>query len=93
MDFIWLFMGVKLWGYTFLAHNAKGYDGCFAVSQFLKEKWGVQIITLGGKLMCIEVPNLSICFMDSSKFLPMNLSSLPQVLTIEGCKGYSPNFF
>lgn len=29
MDFIQLFMGTKFWGYTFLAYNSKGYDGCF----------------------------------------------------------------
>lgn len=43
--------------------------------------------------MFIEVPNLSICFIDSSKFLSVKLSSLLHALGIEGYKGYSSNSF
>jgi len=40
-----------------------------------------------------EARNLSICFIDSSKYLVIKLSSLPYILGMEGRKGYSPNSF
>ncbi|XP_059582038.1 uncharacterized protein LOC132250018 [Alligator mississippiensis] len=92
-DFIKVFMDKKFKNYTFIAHSAKGYDGYFVVSQLLKEKMGVKLITQGGKLMCIEVTRLGIRFIDSLIFLPMKLSRLPQVMGFEGCKGYFPHFF
>ncbi|XP_034645440.1 uncharacterized protein LOC117887198 [Trachemys scripta elegans] len=78
---------------TFLAHNSKGYDAYFIVRQLLKEKMGLELITQGSKLMCVEIKALGIRFIDSLNFLPMKLSKLPQVMGFEGCKGYFPHFF
>ncbi|KYO19966.1 hypothetical protein Y1Q_0021900 [Alligator mississippiensis] len=51
-------MDKKFKDYIFIAHKAKGFDGYFIVSQLLKEKMGVKLITQGGILMCTEVTRL-----------------------------------
>ncbi|XP_065436103.1 uncharacterized protein LOC135979895 isoform X1 [Chrysemys picta bellii] len=91
--FVKTFIGKAFRDYTFLAHNSKGYDAYFIVKQLLKEKMGLELITQGSKLMCVEVKALGIRFIDSLNFLPMKLSKLPQAMGFEGCKGYFPHFF
>ncbi|KYO30417.1 hypothetical protein Y1Q_0017661 [Alligator mississippiensis] len=88
-----VFMDKKFKDYTFIAHNAKGYNGYFIVSQLLKEKMGMKLIAQGGKLMCIEVTRLGIRFIDSLNFLPMKLNRFPQAIWFEGCKGYFRHVF
>lgn len=49
MDFIQLIMDTEFWGYTFVTHNAKGYDGYFVIGHLLKGKIDLQSITQGGR--------------------------------------------
>ncbi|KYO41908.1 zinc finger protein 446-like [Alligator mississippiensis] len=84
---------LRFQGYTFIAHNTKGRDNYFIVSQLSKERKGVKLIAQEGKLVCIEVTSLGIRFIDSSNFLPMKLNKLPQAMGFEGCRGYFPRRF
>lgn len=45
---------------------------------FWKKKMDMQLLTQGVRVICLEVPSLSIYFIDSLIFLPMKLSSLLQ---------------
>ncbi|XP_019340259.2 uncharacterized protein LOC106737847 isoform X1 [Alligator mississippiensis] len=91
--FIKAFITKRFQGYTFIAHNTKGRDNYFIVSQLSKERKGVKLIAQEGKLVCIEVTSLGIRFIDSSNFLPMKLNKLPQAMGFEGCRGYFPRRF
>ncbi|XP_075784357.1 uncharacterized protein LOC106731428 [Pelodiscus sinensis] len=92
-EFVRTFIDKRFKNYTFIAHNAKGYDGYFILRQLIKEKMPVSPVTQGGKLMCVTVTNLNIRFIDSLNFLPMKLSKLPKAMGFQGVKGYFPHFF
>lgn len=92
-DIITTFISPDFKEFTFLSHNAKGYDSYFILNQLVKEKMEVNHIVQGGKLMCVTVKKLKIRFIDSLNFLPMKLGKLPKALGFEGCKGYFPHFF
>jgi len=56
----------------FTEHNVRDCEGYCSVSQLLKEKMDVQLLTQGGRVVCIEVPSLSIHFINSLIFLLWN---------------------
>ena len=91
--FVKKFINKKFKGYTFLAHNAKGYDNYFIVRKLLEEKMYIDLITQGGKLMSVTVTKLDIRFLDSLNFLPMKLAKMPQAMGFEGAKGFFPHYF
>ena len=82
-------------GYTFIAHNGKGYDYKFVI-RWLYEKTDYQpfIIFGGQKIMYMSIPELSIRFIDSLCFLTMPLKAFPKTFgEKELKKGYFPHWF
>ncbi len=82
---------------TIVAHNMRGFDGCFLV-QFLTGN-GItptNVILSGTKLVSFYVRNYSIKIIDSLSFLPMPLSDFPQAFGLNSSqfgKGYFPHFY
>ncbi|XP_060550634.1 uncharacterized protein LOC117657823 [Pantherophis guttatus] len=92
-EFVKTFVQPKFKGVTFIAHNSKSYDGYLVLRQLIREKVKVQLLTQGGKLLCITLPHFHIRFIDSLSFLPMKLSKLPKAMGFQGSKGYFPHLF
>lgn len=82
-------------GYTFIAHNGKGYDYKFII-RWLYEKTDYQpfIIFGGQKIMYMSIPEMNIRFIDSLCFLTMPLKAFPKTFgEKELKKGYFPHWF
>ena len=58
-------------GYTFIAHNSKGYDCHFILKWLIDQGIKPYCIHNGAKIMFMEIPKLSIRFIDSLNFLQM----------------------
>ena len=87
-------MNGKFKGYTFIAHNSKGYD-CHIVFKWLIDQ-GIKpyCIYNGAKIMFIEIPKLSIRFTDSLNFLQITLNKFPETFGMDELKkGYVPHYF
>jgi hypothetical protein len=83
-------------GYTVLAHNMKGFDGCFLLRYLLKHNFKTNVIANGLKLTSIFVPSLNIRLIDSLNFFQMPLSGIVAAMGLESSvasKGYFPHFF
>jgi hypothetical protein len=82
---------------TIVAHNMRGFDGCFLI-QFLTEN-GItpsNVILAGTKFVSFYVSNYNIRIIDSLSFLPMPLSDFPRAFgldTTQFSKGYFPHFY
>ena len=72
------FLNDKFKGYTFIAHNSKGYDGIFVLKWLIDQDIKPYCIYNGAKIMFMEIPKLSIRFIDSLNFLQMPLKSFPK---------------
>ena len=84
----------KFKGYTFIAHNGKGYDCHFILEWLIDQGIKPYCIYNGAKIMFMEIPKLSIRFIDSLKFLQMPLKSFPETFGMnELKKGYFPHYF
>ncbi|XP_077110682.1 uncharacterized protein LOC143766710 [Ranitomeya variabilis] len=92
-DFVQFFTSGKFSDHTFIAHNGGRYDSYIIVKELISEKLQVKLITQGGRLLCVTLPDLSIRFIDSLNFIPMKLSKLPQAMGFSGGKGHFPHFF
>ena len=71
------FLNDKFKGYTFIAHNSKGYDSHFVLKWLIDQGIKPYCIYNGAKIMFMEIPKLSIRFIDSLNFLQMPLKSFP----------------
>ena len=88
------FLNDKFKGYTFIAHNSKGYDCHFVLKWLIDQGIKPFCIYNGAKIMFMEIPKLSIRFIDSLNFLQMPLKSFPKTFGMnELKKGYFPHFF
>ena len=84
----------KFKGYTFIAHNSKGYDCHFVLKWLIDQGIKPYCIYNGAKIMFMEIPKLSIRFIDSLNFLQMPLKSFPKTFGMnELKKGYFPHYF
>ncbi|XP_066437431.1 uncharacterized protein [Eleutherodactylus coqui] len=92
-DFVNFFLSGAFEDCTFIAHNAGRYDSYFIVKQLIIEKIQIDMITQGGRLLCVTVPSMNLRFIDSLNFIPMKLSKLPQAMGFSGGKGHFPHFF
>ena len=80
--------------YTFIAHNSKGYDSHFILKWLIDQGIKPYCIYNGAKIMFMEIPKLSIRFIDSLNFLQMPLKSFPKTFGMsELKKGYFPHYF
>ena len=88
------FLNDKFKGYTFIAHNSKGYDSHFVLKWLIDQGIKPYCIYNGAKIMFMEIPKLSIRFIDSLNFLQMPLKSFPKTFGMsELKKGYFPHYF
>ena len=88
------FLNDKFKGYTFIAHNSKGYDCHFVLKWLIDQGIKPYCIYNGAKIMFMESPKLSIRFIDSLNFLQMPLKSFPKTFGMsELKKGYFPHYF
>ena len=88
------FLNDKFKGYTFIAHNSKGYDCHFVLKWLIDQGIKPYCIYNGAKIMFMELPKLSIRFIDSLNFLQMPLKAFPKTFGMnELKKGYFPHYF
>ena len=93
-EFCKFFLNDKFKGYTFIAHNAKGYDAIFILKWLIDQGIKPYCIYNEAKIMFMEIPKLSIRLIDSLNFLQMPLKSFPKTCGMnELKKGYFPYHF
>ena len=82
-------------GYTFIAHNGRGYDYKFIIRWiFDNTEYKPFTIFAGAKIMTMSVQELRIRFIDSLSFLTMPLKAFPKTFgEKELKKGYFPHWF
>lgn len=82
-------------GYTFIAHNGRGYDYKFIIRWiFDNTEYKPFTIFAGAKIMCMSVKELSIRFIDSLSFLTMPLKAFPKTFGLKELKkGFFPHWF
>ena len=83
-------------GYTVIAHNMKGFDGCFLLRYLLEHNIEIKVIANGLKLTSISVPSLNMRLIDSLNFFQMSLSGIVSAMGLEhsvSSKGFFPHFF
>jgi G:T-mismatch repair DNA endonuclease (very short patch repair protein) len=81
-------------GYTFLAHNMKGYDGMFILQYCYSNNLTPFVIYNGSKAIFISIPQLNIKLIDSFSFIASPLSDFPGMFGLtETKKGFFPHLF
>ena len=79
-------------GFTFIAHNAKGYDAQFIRNWCIENSMKPYCIYNGTKIMYMEVNQRK--FIDSLNFIAAPLSSFPKTFGLKELKkGYFPHYF
>jgi hypothetical protein len=82
---------------SIVAHNMKGFDGCFLIQYLTENRLKPdRVIANGTKLVSFHVPKFDIRIVDSLSFLPMPLSQIPKAFGLDESKyfkGYFPHFF
>ena len=93
-EFCKCFLSDKFKGYTLIAHNARGYDLHFVLKWPIDQGIKPYCVYNGCKIMFMEIPKLSIRFIDSLNFLQMPLNLFPKTFGInELKKGFFPHYF
>ncbi|KAM9741015.1 uncharacterized protein ACNS7B_012259 isoform 1-T1 [Menidia menidia] len=93
-QFVLQFRRPRYKGYTFIAHNARGYDSYLILSTMVKMGITPSLITQGSKILCFTDPDFSLKFIDSLSFLTMKLSAMPKALGFhDQSKGFFPHLF
>ena len=93
-DFCKCFLNDKFKGYTFVAHNSKGYDAHFVLKWLIDQGLKPYCIYNRCKIMYMELSKLTIRFIDSLNFLQMPLRAFPKTFGMnELKKGYFPHYF
>ena len=91
-EFCQFIFNKKYSGFTFIAHNAKGYDAQFIRNWCIENSMKPYCIYNGTKIMFMEVNGRR--FIDSLNFITAPLSSFPKTFGLtELKKGYFPHFF
>ena len=79
-------------GYTFIAHNSKGYDAHFIRNWCIENTMKPKCIYNGTKIMYMKVNRIK--FIDSLNFVQSKLSTFPKTFGLKELKkGYFPHFF
>jgi hypothetical protein len=79
--------------YTIIAHNMKGYDGCFLLRYLAQNGYKPHLILRDKKILALLINSLQIRIIDSLNFLPMALSQFSKAFNLKTVKGYFPHFF
>ena len=81
-------------GYTIIAHNMRGYDGCFLLRYLVEHGIKPDITCNGLQFLSMYVKGYQIRVIDSLNFLPMPLSAFPKTFGLSsGEKGHFPVLF
>jgi hypothetical protein len=80
-------------GYTIIAHNMRGYDGCFLLRYLVANGTKPTMILRGKKILSFNIPKVRIRVIDSLNFLLMRLSDFSKAFKLTSEKGYFPHFF
>ncbi|MEO5355451.1 MAG: DNA polymerase, partial [Magnetococcus sp. XQGC-1] len=91
-----LFQTQAFKGYSIIAHNMRGFDGCFLLQYLIERNFQVDLICNGLKLTSVFVPGLDIRLIDSLNFFQMSLAGIVSAMGLENvvkAKGYFPHFF
>ena len=81
-------------GYTFIAHNSKGYDAQFILKWCVENSVKPDVIYSGTKIMSLEVKSFGVKFIDSLNFVQMGLALFPKTFGLKELKkGYFPHYF
>ena len=91
----WAFDEENHKGYTFIAHNGKGYDFKFIIRWIYEHTQYKPFVIWGGqKIITMSIKELKIRFIDSLSFLTMRLADMPKTFGIKEIKkGYFPHWF
>ena len=76
-EFCKCFLNDKFKGYTLIAHNNKGYDSHFVLKWLINQGIKPYCIYNGTKIMFMEIPKLSIRFIDRFEFPSNTSKSIP----------------
>lgn len=80
--------------YTFIAHNASGFDNYILLEYFVKQRITPSVTMRGSCVILMYDRVLRQRWIDSFSFLPMRLSKTPAALGFEDLvKGYFPHKF
>ena len=85
-DFCKYFINEKFKGHNFLTHNGKGFDFVFVLKFMVEHGINPFCIYNGSKIMFMEIPKLSIRFMNCLNFLLMALKEFPDTFGMEELK-------
>jgi len=81
-------------GYTMMAHNMKGFDGCFLLQYLGRNGLKATPIFSGRKIISLDLKPLKIRIIDSLSFLLSSLALLGESFDLKECtKGHFPHFF
>ena len=80
--------------YTFIAHNASGFDNYILLDYFTKQCITPRLTMRGSKVLLMYDDHFKQRWLDSYSFLPMRLANTPAALGFEDSKkGYFPHRF
>ncbi len=81
-------------GYTFIAHNSKGYDAQFIFRYCVNNGIKPFCIYSGTKIMYMDIMEFKIRFIDSINFVASALKVFPKTFGLKELKkGYFPHYF
>lgn len=81
-------------GYTFIAHNASGFDSYLVLEYFVKQRIVPTVTMRGSRVIIMHDDGYDQRWIDSFSFLPMSLAKTPAALGFEDLeKGYFPHKF
>ena len=81
-------------GYTFIAHNSRGYDAQFVLKWLVDKSIKPYCIYSGTKIMAMEIEAFGISFKDSLNFVLGALAALPKTFGLKELKkGFFPHYF
>ena len=84
----------KYKGYTFIAHNASGFDNYILLEYFVKQNFAPSVTMRGSRVILMYDSQFQQRWIDSFSFLPMRLAKTPEALGFDDlAKGYFPHKF
>ena len=84
----------KYRGYTFIAHNASGFDNYILLEYFVEQGITPMVTMRGSRVVLMYYNTYRQRWIDSFSFLPMRLAKTPAALGFHDCeKGYFPHKF
>ena len=89
----WL-INERHYGYSCIAHYAKGFDTQFVLQYCVQNTLSPNVICNGTKIMYLEIKHLKLRIIDSYNFVAAPLASFPKTFGLtELRKGYFPHLF